>query len=50
MNSMGNSANSSMGASTGSMMNNNMNNSSGLNGDWQTERDTQHRRDMIQHM
>jgi hypothetical protein len=27
-----------------------MSSSSGLNGNWQTERDTQHRRDMIQHM
>jgi hypothetical protein len=46
-----------MNGSIGGSMNNSMNNSmagssgsSGLNGNWQTDRDTPHRREMIQHM
>lgn len=51
MNSRGNAGTPSLGNSSGSMMNNNsMSGNAGLNGNWQTERDTQHRRDMIQHM
>ena len=47
---MGNSGTSAMSNSSNNAMNNSMNSNSGLNGNWQTERDTQHRRDMIQHM
>eukprot|EP00980_Cylindrotheca_fusiformis_P010996 scaffold2526_cov131-Cylindrotheca_fusiformis.AAC.12 len=47
LNSRGNSANPSLGNSSGNAMSSG---SSGLNGNWQSERDTQHRRDMIHHM
>lgn len=64
-NSMNNSMNNNMGGSMSSSMNNTMANSmsgsmgnsmsssgppSGLNGNWQTDRDTPHRREMIQHI
>ena len=50
MNNLGNSGTSSIGNPSNSMMSNSMNNNSGRSGGWQTDRDTQHRRDMIQHM
>jgi len=50
MNVRNNSSNGSMRTSSATMMNSNMNSSGGMNGSWQTDRDTQHRRDMIQHI
>ena len=40
----------SMRSSSGTTMNANMNSGGGMSGNWQTDRDTQYRRDMIQHM